>query len=66
MHYIKILPGDKVKVEMSPYAVSYTHLRLNQDLQYVITAVLVRLFAFEFSVVQAVVTLALVTLLLLQ
>ena len=31
-----------------------------------ITAVLVRLFAFEFSVVQAVVTLALVTLLLLQ
>ena len=22
MHYIKILPGDKVKVEMSPYALS--------------------------------------------
>ena len=35
MHYIKILPGDKVRVEMSPYdlskgriAVSYTHLTL--------------------------------------
>ena len=27
MHYIKILPGDKVKVEMTPYdPVSYTHL----------------------------------------
>ena len=22
MHYIKILPGDKVKVEMSPYALT--------------------------------------------
>ena len=35
LHYIKILPGDKVKVAMSPYdltkgriAVSYTHLTL--------------------------------------
>ena len=40
MHYIKILPGDKVRVEMSPYdlskgrivfrykSVSYTHLTL--------------------------------------
>ena len=27
MHYIRILPGDKVGVEMSPYdPVSYTHL----------------------------------------
>ena len=37
MHYIKILPGDKVRVEMSPYdlskgriAVSYTHLRAHE------------------------------------
>eukprot|EP00657_Telonema_sp_P-1_P004228 TRINITY_DN19762_c0_g1_i1.p1 TRINITY_DN19762_c0_g1~~TRINITY_DN19762_c0_g1_i1.p1 ORF type:complete len:117 (+),score=24.05 TRINITY_DN19762_c0_g1_i1:109-459(+) len=31
MHYIKILPGDKVKVEMSPYdPVSYTHLRAHE------------------------------------
>ena len=28
MFYIKLLPGDKVKLEMSPYAVSYTHLTL--------------------------------------
>ena len=28
LHYIKLLPGDKVKLEMSPYAVSYTHLTL--------------------------------------
>ena len=28
MHYIKILPGDRVRVDMSPYAVSYTHLTL--------------------------------------
>ena len=31
MHYIKLLPGDKVKLEMSPYdltTVSYTHLTL--------------------------------------
>ena len=27
-NYIRILTGDKVKVEMSPYAVSYTHLTL--------------------------------------
>ena len=28
MFYIRLLPGDKVKLEMSPYAVSYTHLTL--------------------------------------
>ena len=36
LHYIKLLPGDKVKLEMSPYdltkaritSVSYTHLTL--------------------------------------
>ena len=32
MHYIRILPGDKVQVELTPYdltrAVSYTHLTL--------------------------------------
>ena len=28
MNFIKILPGDKVTLEMSPYAVSYTHLTL--------------------------------------
>ena len=27
-HYIRILTGDKVKVEITPYAVSYTHLTL--------------------------------------
>ena len=26
MHYIKILPGDKVKVEMSPYDLSLIHI----------------------------------------
>ena len=30
LHYIKLLPGDKVKLEMSPYAVSYTHLRAHE------------------------------------
>ena len=28
MHYIRILPGDKVQEELTPYAVSYTHLTL--------------------------------------
>ena len=31
MHYIRILPGDKVQVELTPYdlePVSYTHLTL--------------------------------------
>ena len=27
-NYIRILVGDRVTVEMSPYAVSYTHLTL--------------------------------------
>ena len=26
MHYIKILPGDKVKVEMSPYDLTNGHI----------------------------------------
>lgn len=26
MHYIKILPGDKVRVEMSPYDLSLIHI----------------------------------------
>lgn len=26
MHYIKILPGDKVKVEMSPYDLTKGHI----------------------------------------
>ena len=26
MHYIKILPGDKVKVEMTPYEIGRAHV----------------------------------------
>ena len=26
MHYIKLLPGDKVKLEMSPYDLSLIHI----------------------------------------
>lgn len=29
MHYIKILPGDKVRVEMSPYDLSKVELLLD-------------------------------------
>ena len=34
MHYIKILPGDRVKVEMSPY--DYFPLQINLDFRRII------------------------------
>ena len=40
MHYIKLLPGDKVKLEMSPYAVYYTHLRANETPESIVFSLL--------------------------